>query len=95
MSTGGTREGGWSAGSGARLGSARRLTSLPCAAEMNKWRNVTIVAVPFCVGLMAYNLSKHHDHMEQRPYPYMQKRQKPFPWGNDNLFDILGGKKEH
>ena len=77
------------------MGSARRLTSLPCAAEMNKWRNVTIVAVPFCVGLMAYNLSKHHDHKEQHPYPYMQKRQKPFPWGNDNLFDILGGKKEH
>lgn len=32
----------------------------PNAAEMNKWRNISFVAVPVCAGLTIYNLMQSH-----------------------------------
>merc|ERR1712216_926707 len=61
------------------------------------WRNVTFVGLPCIVGLTAYIFSQSHHHGHEQPaYSYLQIRNKEFPWGKDNLFDLLSGnvKKE-
>jgi len=92
--------GGGHAGERARL---RRLTphralpplppSLALAANTNMWRNVTFVGLPCIVGLTAYIFSQAHHHGSEQPaYSYLQIRNKDFPWGKANLFDVLSGK---
>merc|ERR1711887_36987 len=56
-------------------------------ANTNMWRNVTFV------GLTAYIFSQAHHHGSEQPaYSYLQIRNKDFPWGKANLFDVLSGK---
>jgi hypothetical protein len=48
--------------------------------------------VPPPAAKFIYDFTQSHDHGEEPPaYPYMQIRNKEFPWGNDNLFT----KKHH
>lgn len=59
--------------------------------EMNKWRNISLVAIPVCFSLSLYvvmNGDHHHDHPPK--YPYLRIRSKEFPWGNGDcsLFDF-------
>mmetsp|Transcript_15714 Transcript_15714/g.39994 ORF Transcript_15714/g.39994 Transcript_15714/m.39994 type:complete len:104 (-) Transcript_15714:814-1125(-) len=57
------------------------------------WRNVTFVGLPCIAGLTVYIFSKGHHHGEEQPaYSYLQIRNKEFPWGKCNLFDVLSGK---
>ena len=60
------------------------------------WRNVTFVGLPCVLGLTAWIFSKDHGHGHDQPaYSYLQIRNKDFPWGKDNLFDVLSGKAKH
>ncbi|ACO67773.1 predicted protein [Micromonas commoda] len=54
-------------------------------AHMEKWRGVTFLAVPGCIGLGVYLFSNHHEHHahEQPAYSYMRRRLKQLPWGGD------------
>ena len=63
---------------------------------MNKWRMVSMVAVPGCVAITAYNLSKPPHFEENKAYPYMRLRKKDFPWGKGqcDLFNMFAGKCE-
>ena len=36
----------------------------PNAAHMEKWKGVTFIAVPGCIGLGVYLFSNHHAHEE-------------------------------
>ena len=55
-----------------------------------------MVAVPGCVAITAYNLSKHPHFEENKAYPYMRLRKKDFPWGTGqcDLFNMFAGKCE-
>ncbi|GMH33092.1 hypothetical protein BSKO_00926 [Bryopsis sp. KO-2023] len=56
--------------------------------EMNKWRNISAVAIPTCLSLTVYTLAKgEHHHADVPKYPYLRIRSKEFPWGDCSLFD--------
>lgn len=72
------------------------IVSFPFAANTNMWRNVTFVGLPCVLGLTAWIFSKDHAHGHDQPgYSYLHIRNKDFPWGKDNLFDVLSGKAKH
>jgi cytochrome c oxidase subunit 6a len=52
---------------------------------MNKWRAVTMLAVPACgaLGIYLFSGMGHHEHHEQPAYSYMRRRLKQLPWGGD------------
>jgi hypothetical protein len=68
---------------------------------MWKWFNLLFV-VPVLVGTFFYVIPeelKHIKHLEEHPnqwsgFAYMRKRFKPFPWGDDTLWqnDIANPK---
>lgn len=57
--------------------------------EMNKWKIVTLAAIPACVALALWDLSAPAEHAHERPaYPYLRIRNKEFPWGKCGLFEM-------
>ncbi|KAK9809440.1 hypothetical protein WJX73_007653 [Symbiochloris irregularis] len=64
-------------------------------AQMNKWRIVTIAAVPVCFAMAVWDLSQgEHEEHEKPDYSYLNIRSKSFPWGDCSLFDTHCGKEE-
>ncbi|OUS44331.1 hypothetical protein BE221DRAFT_117512 [Ostreococcus tauri] len=64
--------------------------------EMNKWRSVSMLAVPACAGFGVYTLANvEHTHNEHPKYSYLRIRNREqFPWGGDlGLFEYPS--KEH
>jgi len=60
------------------------------AAEMNKWRAVSAIAIPACAGFGVYTLANaEHPHAEDTAYSYLKIRNREqFPWGGDcGLFE--------
>ncbi|KAM7516402.1 hypothetical protein LguiA_005985 [Lonicera macranthoides] len=52
------------------------------AYEMAKWEKITYASIVTCTILAIINLSKGHPHYEEPPpYPYLNIRNKEFPWG--------------
>lgn len=65
-------------------------------AEMNKWRAVSLLAMPACAGFGFYTFANvEHAHNEHPAYSYLRVRNREqFPWGGDlSLFEYP--KKEH
>ena len=61
------------------------------AAETDKWKKISYVAMPAVVlyGVFVFirhNSHEHHDH-EHPKYPYITKRDKPMPWALAGGFD--------
>jgi len=52
---------------------------------MEKWKAITLLAVPGCIGAGVYLFSNHHAHEEHDipAYSYMRRRLKQLPWGGD------------
>lgn len=74
----------------------RRIDTSDDAAEMNKWRSVSMLAVPACAGFGVYTLANvEHTHNEHPKYSYLRIRNREqFPWGGDlGLFEYPS--KEH
>ena len=60
------------------------------AAEMNKWRAVSAIAIPACAGFGVYTLANaEHPHAQDTAYSYLKIRNREqFPWGGDcGLFE--------
>mmetsp|Transcript_3667 Transcript_3667/g.10613 ORF Transcript_3667/g.10613 Transcript_3667/m.10613 type:complete len:107 (+) Transcript_3667:189-509(+) len=64
--------------------------------EMNKWRNVTYLAIPGSIVFGAYTLlnEQHHGHHKAPDYPYLRIRSKTFPWGDCGLFEDCSHQDE-
>ena len=63
---------------------------------MNKWRAVSLLAMPACAGFGFYTFANiEHAHNEHTAYSYLRVRNREqFPWGGDlSLFEYP--KKEH
>ena len=68
------------------------------AAEMNKWRSVSMLAIPACAGFGFYTLANaNHSHNEHPAYSYLRVRNREqFPWGGDlGLFEYPKSDGHH
>eukprot|EP00004_Rigifila_ramosa_P019405 TRINITY_DN491_c0_g1_i1.p2 TRINITY_DN491_c0_g1~~TRINITY_DN491_c0_g1_i1.p2 ORF type:complete len:104 (-),score=36.23 TRINITY_DN491_c0_g1_i1:30-317(-) len=59
--------------------------------EMNTWRRLAGVGFVVTVGVGAYTIANLHDEFYRGNYEYLRIRNKPFPWGNDSLFERKEG----
>eukprot|EP00002_Diphylleia_rotans_P013868 TRINITY_DN269_c0_g1_i4.p4 TRINITY_DN269_c0_g1~~TRINITY_DN269_c0_g1_i4.p4 ORF type:complete len:103 (-),score=27.81 TRINITY_DN269_c0_g1_i4:461-769(-) len=60
------------------------------AEEVNTWRKLSFISMPFVIVFGMVKLSADHSHHGEHPpaYEYLRIRAKPFPWGNDGLFEV-------